>query len=86
MENDTYLDKRLLITPEERKSLRVYESMLNKLCANGVLSYYNVTDSEVITKDRLRFFKVVDLITWMTAYLSWTVSPNSLEKYLKTAI
>ena len=88
-ENDTYLGKTLLNTSEVRKFLGVSESMLDKLCANSVLPYYNGTDSAGKTKGRLRFFKMVDLIAWMTAYPSGTVSienfPDSLEKCLKTA-
>ena len=60
--------------------------MLDKSCANSVLPYYNGTDSAGKTKDRLRFFKVVDFIAWMIANLSGTVSLHSLEKCFKTAI
>ena len=85
-ENDTYLGKTLLNTSEARKFLGVSESMLDKLCANSVLPYYNGTDSAGKTKGRLRFFKVVDLIAWMTAYPSGTVSIGNKQFETKTQL
>ena len=59
-ENDTYLEKTLLNTSEARKFLGVSESMLDKLCANSVLPYYNGTDSE--GKQKVDY----DFLKWLT--------------------
>ena len=86
-ENNTYLGKTMLGTTEARQFLSISESMLDKLCSNGVIPYYNGTDSEGKSKGRLRFFKVDDLIKWQTSYHSPSVSldnyPNSIKKQLR---
>ena len=83
-EKNTYLGKTMLSTPEALQFLSISESMLDKLCSNGVIPYYNGTDSEGKSKVRLRFFKVDDLIDWQTSYHSPSVSlenfPDSIRK------
>ena len=83
-ENNTYLGKAMLSALEARQFLSISDSMLDKLCSNGVIPYFNGTDSEGKCKGRLRFFKVDDLIKWQTSYHSSSVSldnyPNSIRK------
>jgi len=73
-EKNTYLGKTILSTPEAIQFLGISGSLLDKLCSNGVLPYSNGTDVEGKVRGRLRFFRVDDLINWMTSYQSTTVS------------
>lgn len=82
-ENHTYLGKKMLSTSEALQFLSISESMLDKLCSNGVIPYYNGTDSEGKSKGRLRFFKVDDLISWMTSYASTSVSINNFPDLVR---
>lgn len=77
--NNTYLGKTILSTPEAIQFLGISGSFLDKLCSNGVLPYSNGTDVEGKVKGRLRFFRVDDLINWMTSYQSTTVSIDNYE-------
>lgn len=76
-ENNTYLGKSILSSSEAIQFLGISDSKLNKMCANGVLPYFNGTDSVGKGKGRLRFFKVDDLIDWMTSYRSEKASINN---------
>lgn len=83
-ENNTYLGKTIISTSEAFQFLSISESMLDKLCSNGVIPYYNGTNSEGKSKGRLRFFKVDDLFKWQTSYYTPSVSlnnyPDSIRK------
>ena len=82
-ENHTYLGKSILSSSEAIQYTGISESLLNKICANGVIPYFNGTDSEGKGKGRLRFFRVVDLFNWMTSYESTTVSINNLSESIR---
>ena len=84
-EKNTYLGKTMLGTEKTLEFLDISESMLDKLCSNGALPYYNGTDSEGKTKGRLRYFKVDDLIKWQTSYYNPAVSIENLPKSVRKA-
>ena len=85
-ENNTYLGKTIISTSEALQFLSISESMLDKLCSNGVIPYYNGTNSEGKSKGRLRFFKVDDLFKWQTSYYTPSVSLNNYtDSIRKTA-
>jgi hypothetical protein len=81
---NTYLGKTMLSTPLALQFLDISESMLDKLCSNGVVPFYNGTDSEGKSKGRKRFFLVDDLIKWQMSYYTPSVSvdnfPESVRK------
>ena len=76
-ENDTYLGKTILGSAEALQFLQMSESMLDKLCSNGFIPYFNGTDATGKNKGRLRYFKVSDLMAYMTTYFTPTVSINN---------
>ena len=80
---NTYLGKTMLSTSEARQFLSISESMLDKLCSNGVIPYYNGTDSEGKNKGRLRFFLVDDLIKWQMSYCNSSVSVDNFPKSVR---
>ena len=82
---NTYLGKTMLSTSEALQFLSISESMLDKLCSNGVIPYYNGTDSEGKNKGRLRFFLVDDLIKWQTSYYTPSVSVDNFPKSVRKA-
>jgi len=80
---NTYLGKTMLSTSEALQFLSISESMLDKLCSNGVIPYYNGTDSEGKNKGRLRFFLVDDLIKWQMSYCNSSVSVDNFPKSVR---
>lgn len=82
-EKNTYLGKSMLSTSKAIEFLEISESMLDKLCSNGALPYYNGTDSEGKCKGRLRYFEVDDLIKWQTSYYNPGVSIENLPKSVR---
>ena len=85
-ENNTYLGKTIISTSDALQFLSISESMLDKLCSNGEIPYYNGTNSEGKSKGRLRFFKVDDLFKWQTSYYTPSVSLNNYtDSIRKTA-
>ena len=82
-ERNTYLGKSILSSAEAIKFLGISDSLLDKLCSNGVIPYSNGTDATGKGKGRLRFFKVDDLISWMTSYASTTVSINNFPDLVR---
>ena len=77
-EKNTYLGKSILSSSDAIQFMGVSDSLLDKLCANGVIPYTNGTNSTGKAKGRLRFFKVDDLVKWMLSYESDSVSINNL--------
>jgi len=84
-EKNTYLGKTMLSTSEALQFLSISESMLDKLCSNGVIPYYNGTDSEVKSKGRLRFFLVDDIIKWQMSYYTPSVSVDNFPESVRKA-
>ncbi|MDC1030820.1 helix-turn-helix domain-containing protein [Flavobacteriaceae bacterium] len=82
---NTYLGKTMLSTSEALQFLSISESMLDKLCSNGVIPYYNGTDSEGNNKGRKRFFLVDDLIKWQMSYYTPSVSVDIFPKSVRKA-
>ena len=82
---NTYLGKTMLSTSEALQFLSISESMLDKLCSNGVIPYYNGTDSEGKSKGRLRFFLVDDIIKWQMSYYTPSVSVDNFPESVRKA-
>ena len=84
-EKNTYLGKTMLSTSEALQFLSISESMLDKLCSNGVIPYYNGTDSEGKSKGRLRFFFVDNLIKWQMSYYTPSASVDNFPESVRKA-